>query len=89
MIARAVSSRSRLKIFAPFATLVVLAALWTVFWHLAARKAEAAVAAWIEREAGAGRVYTCSQLMTGGYRSASSSAARAQRSNCACFKRRS
>jgi hypothetical protein len=52
---------------APFAAVVVLAALWTVLWFQAARTAEATVSAWMVREARAGRVYDCAERTTGGY----------------------
>jgi hypothetical protein len=46
---------------------LLLAAAWTAVWFYAARRAEDAVAAWIEREAGAGRLHACGSRTVGGY----------------------
>jgi hypothetical protein len=47
--------------------LAIAAAIWTAFWYRAAQVAEATISDWIEREAAAGRVYTCLSRSTGGY----------------------
>lgn len=52
---------------APALVLALLAAAWTGLWFYAARRADATVAAWIEREAHAGRVYACASRSVGGY----------------------
>ena len=60
------SRRSR-WIVAPLLMLLVLAAAWTGFWFYAARKADHMMAAWIEREATVGRLYSCASRTIGGY----------------------
>lgn len=55
------------RIFFPFAVVLLLAVAWTVFWYRAAQATEATVAAWVEREAAAGRVYSCASRSVGGY----------------------
>ena len=60
------SRRSR-WIVAPLLLVLVLAAAWTGFWFYAARAADRMIAAWIEREAKVGRVYTCASRTIGGY----------------------
>ena len=47
--------------------LVVLAALWSGFWYFAAGLTAKTVAEWKEREAKAGRVYSCASESVGGY----------------------
>jgi len=44
-----------------------LIAGWTVFWKLAAGKAETAIDGWRAREAKAGRIYTCGSQDVGGF----------------------
>jgi hypothetical protein len=51
----------------PLLTVVLLAAGWSGFWLYAANKADATLAQWREREAAAGRVYTCGKQSIGGY----------------------
>jgi hypothetical protein len=58
---------SRFWLYAPFVALLLLAAAWTGGWFYAAHRAEGIVAAWIEREAADGRVYTCARQSVGGY----------------------
>jgi hypothetical protein len=58
--------RSRL-IFVPLIFAVLLAALWTAFWFYTASAAETAIAAWREREAKVGRIYTCGSQTIGGF----------------------
>ena len=47
--------------------LVVLAGLWTGAWYYGAGVAERTIAGWKEREAKAGRVYTCATQTIGGF----------------------
>lgn len=59
--------RRRWMIALPLVLVVVLAAGWSGFWFYAAHQAQATIAAWREREAKAGRHYTCGQQTIGGY----------------------
>ena len=59
--------RRRWPVFLPFGLVVVLAALWTGFWFFASARAETTLAGWREREAKAGRVYSCDKQSVGGY----------------------
>src|SRR5579872_4609740 len=52
---------------APLVLIVILAIGWTWLWHFAAGKAEVTIAGWREREAKAGRIYTCGSQTVGGY----------------------
>ncbi|GLK80236.1 DUF2125 domain-containing protein [Methylopila turkensis] len=61
------ASRSRWMIYLPTALLLLAAALWSVFWNVAAGRAEQAVDAWIAREATKGRVYACGSRRVEGY----------------------
>jgi hypothetical protein len=61
------ASRRPWLVFVPFAVVVVLAIVWSAFWYFAAHRSEAVIAAWIEQEARAGRVYTCGSRTVGGY----------------------
>jgi hypothetical protein len=47
--------------------LIVVAALWSVAWHYATGTVERTIAGWKEREARAGRVYTCASQTIGGF----------------------
>jgi hypothetical protein len=60
-------TRRRWVVFVPFALCVALALAWSAAWYLAARRADATIAAWIEQEARLGRVYGCGKRTTGGY----------------------
>jgi hypothetical protein len=62
----AATHRSR-WILAPLLLVVALAVAWTAFWFYAAHTADGVMAAWIEREAKVGRVYTCASRTIGGY----------------------
>jgi hypothetical protein len=62
-----VARRRLWPVLVPFVLVVALAILWTGFWFYAASAAETAMAGWREREAKAGRVYTCDQQTVGGY----------------------
>jgi hypothetical protein len=46
---------------------VVLAALWSGLWYSAARVADRTLAGWVEREAAAGRRYTCGSQGISGF----------------------
>jgi len=61
------TARRRWLIGLPFALVVVLAAVWSIAWYLAAQRADATITAWIEQEARAGRLYRCGTRTTGGY----------------------
>ena len=52
---------------AALAALVVLAAGWSVLWYYAAARADRTLSAWVEREAAAGRVYSCGSQGIGGF----------------------
>jgi hypothetical protein len=58
---------SRWPLFLPFILVVVLAVLWSGLWLFASAKAETALNGWREREAKAGRIYTCEKQSFGGY----------------------
>jgi hypothetical protein len=60
-------SRSSRWIFVPVALVVVLGVAWSGFWWFAAQRAEATIAAWIEQEAGHGRLYSCASRTVGGF----------------------
>jgi hypothetical protein len=60
------SRRSR-WILAPLIVVLALAVAWSAVWFYAARAADGMMAAWIEREAKVGRVYTCGARGIGGY----------------------
>ena len=61
-------SRRRLwPIFVPLALVVALAIIWTGLWFYAAAAAETVMAGWREREANAGRTYSCSRQAISGY----------------------
>jgi hypothetical protein len=64
---RPVPRRSRWPLFLPFILVVILAALWSGLWFFASAKAETTLNGWREREAKAGRVYSCEQQSIGGY----------------------
>lgn len=51
----------------PFIIVVLLALGWSGFWYYAAQRAESAIAAWREREASVGRLYSCASQTIGGY----------------------
>src|SRR5213082_2542600 len=60
-------SRRSWQAILPLALFLALAAGWTVLWFHASSVAQAAIAAWREREAELGRVYTCASEDLGGY----------------------
>jgi hypothetical protein len=49
------------------ALIVALAVLWVWLWYYAAAVADRTLAGWVEREAAAGRVYSCSAQSIGGF----------------------
>ena len=51
----------------PISLLAIAALLWTGAWFYAARFATGRIAAWIEREKGHGRVWTCPEQSIGGF----------------------
>lgn len=59
-----IASRPIVLIAAVFAAALVG---WSLFWFVASRKADAALVAWIEREAQAGRSWICPEKRIGGY----------------------
>jgi hypothetical protein len=54
-------------IVAPVAAVIGLAVLWTALWYFSASKADQTLAGWVEREATAGRVYSCGSQSIGGF----------------------
>jgi hypothetical protein len=60
-------SRRHWPILAPVAAVIVLAILWTGLWYYSASKADQTLAGWVEREAAAGRVYSCGTQSIGGF----------------------
>jgi len=61
------SRHRRWPLLLPFALVVVLAAGWSGLWFLASAQAETTLAGWREREAKAGRIYSCEKQTIGGY----------------------
>jgi len=59
--------RRRWPILAPVAIVAVLAIAWVWLWYYSASVADRALAGWVEREAGAGRVYSCGSQSIGGF----------------------
>jgi hypothetical protein len=51
----------------PLAIVIVLAIAWFWLWYYAASIADRTMAGWIEREAAAGRVYSCGTQSIGGF----------------------
>jgi hypothetical protein len=51
----------------PLLVVVLLAVGWSGFWFYSANKAETTLTQWREREAKAGRIYTCDKQAMGGY----------------------
>jgi hypothetical protein len=62
------SPRRRIWPFAlPVGVVVVLAAGWCALWYYAAGVADRTLSGWVEREAAAGRVYSCGTQSIGGF----------------------
>ena len=49
------------------ATIVAIAVIWTWLWYYAASVADRTLAGWLQREAAAGRVYSCGSQSMGGF----------------------
>jgi hypothetical protein len=65
---REAAPRRRLwPVFVPTGLFVALAAGWCVLWYYAAGASDRAIAGWLDREAKAGRVYSCGQQSIGGF----------------------
>jgi hypothetical protein len=58
---------SRWPLVLPFILVAALAVLWSGLWFFASAKAETTLNGWREREAKAGRFYSCEQQSVGGY----------------------
>jgi hypothetical protein len=54
-------------VFVPAGLLALLAIIWSALWYYAAGAADREIAGWLEREARAGRVYSCGQQSIGGF----------------------
>ena len=52
---------------APVTAVILLAVLWSGLWYVSASIADRALAGWVEREAAAGRVYSCGSETIGGF----------------------
>lgn len=59
--------RRRWPIFAPMAILIALAIVWIWLWYYAAAVADRTLAGWVDREAAAGRIYSCAAQSIGGF----------------------
>jgi hypothetical protein len=64
---QALARRRRWPLWAPLAAVVLIAALWCVLWYVSASVADRALAGWVEREAAAGRAYSCGTQTIGGF----------------------
>jgi hypothetical protein len=49
------------------AAVILLAALWSGLWYVSASVADRALSGWVEREAAAGRAYSCGSETIGGF----------------------
>ena len=54
-------------VFVPTGIVVVLAVMWCFLWYYAAGLAGREIAGWLDREAKAGRVYSCGEQTIGGF----------------------
>ena len=64
------ASRPRRRLAAvlvPVAAVIVLAAGWVGLWYFGASVADRTLAGWLDREAAAGRVYSCGSQSIGGF----------------------
>jgi hypothetical protein len=59
--------RRRWPIWVPVGAVILLAALWSGLWYVSASVADRALSGWFEREAAAGRVYSCGSETIGGF----------------------
>jgi hypothetical protein len=55
------------SILAPIGIVIVLALTWVWLWYYASSVAARTLAGWVEREASAGRVYSCGSQSVGGF----------------------
>lgn len=55
------------SILGPIAIVIVLAIVWVWLWYYASAVADRTLAGWVEREAAAGRVYSCGSQSIGGF----------------------
>jgi hypothetical protein len=61
-------ARRRWPIWVPLgAVAIVLASLWSGLWYVSASVADRALSGWVEREAAAGRAYSCGSQTIGGF----------------------
>ncbi len=65
--AQALPRRRRWPLWAPVAAVIVIAVIWCGLWYVSASVADRALAGWIEREAAAGRSYSCGTQTIGGF----------------------
>lgn len=56
-----------LAVIVPLVLVAVVVVGWSIYWYLASKRAEAALAAWTAREAQAGRAWVCPAPKLGGY----------------------
>ncbi len=54
-------------ILAPITLVIVLAVAWVWLWYYASAVADRTLAGWVEREAAAGRIYSCGSQSIGGF----------------------
>ncbi len=54
-------------VFVPSAIVVLLAAGWCLLWYYAADRADREIIGWLDREAKAGRVYSCGEQSISGF----------------------
>ena len=59
--------RRRWPVLASAVIVIVLAVVWGLLWYYAATVADRTMAGWIEREAAAGRIYSCGTQSIGGF----------------------
>ena len=64
---RSRTPRRRRPIWAALGAVILLAALWCGLWYVSASIADRTLAGWVEREAAAGRVYSCGSQAIGGF----------------------
>jgi hypothetical protein len=64
----AAARRRRLwPVLLPLAIIVALAVGWSWLWYYAAAVADRTLGGWVEREAAAGRIYSCGSQTIGGF----------------------
>src|ERR1700722_1923587 len=64
---RGLAGRGRWPLWLPLAIVILLAAVWSGLWYVSASVADRALAGWVEREAAAGRAYSCGTQTIGGF----------------------